>query len=145
MTLSAAALLSELLTDPKSLHYSGTSVEAIVNLLNTPGLSNETCPNSAVSMADVLIAVDIGELKALDQRTWEYLQIVAQQPTVDLTNPYVIGKLEQIFPAEGVTVASVNTLRTRPCSRYEALSGAGAVATAVDVTAAIATNGGIGP
>lgn len=142
MTVDAAVLLNELQQDPKGLHYAGQPPDGMAALLNTVGLSGETCANTKATMANILIAVDLTELRALDQRTWEYLQLVAQQPTVDLTLDPVWGKVAEIFPAGGPSVQALATLKLRACSRAEALFGPGATVTADDVVSAAALAGG---
>ena len=146
MTLSPEALMSELLNDPHHIGYAGQGVAVLVALLNTSGLSDETCAAEAVGIDDILIAVDPTEWDLLtDTRRQLLVTIASVVKTFDFSLPVVQARFSQYFPANGATVTALKTLEMRPCSRYEALSGAGAVATAVDVTAAIATNGGIGP
>ena len=145
MTVNAAALLNELKTDPKQLHYAGQPTAQLLALLNTPGLSGETCPNAAVDMADVMIVIDLAEWSALTQPIRDYLIRVSYFPTIDLTNPVVQGKIASIFPAQGNTAKGLAALETRPCSRAEALFAPGDAVTANDLTSAAALNGGTLP
>ncbi len=143
MSIDPAALLTELQIDPKGLGYRSQTTDGIVALLNTVGLSHETCANTAATMPEVLMAVDLGEWGKLTQPQRDYLTVVAQLPSVDLTNPAVEAKVGAIFPANGPTQQALNTLKTRPCSRAEALWGPGTTATAADVITAVALNGGV--
>lgn len=142
MTIDHAALLSELKTDAHHLGYAGRSTEQVAALLNTPGLSGETCPNTAASMADVMIAIDLAEWSALTQPVRDYLIRVSYFPSIDLTNPYVEAKIMGIFPAQGNTAKALAALATRSCSRAEALFGGGTLASVDDVVSAAALNGG---
>jgi hypothetical protein len=143
MTLDPQTLLTELKTDPKQLHYAGKTDAAIAELLNQIGLSGETCPNTAATIGELLIALDTGEWSALSQPVRDYLTVVAQQPSIDLSNANVVARIAALFPANGPTRTALAGLMTRPCSRTEAVFGPNRIALPLDVTLAKALNGGV--
>jgi len=144
VTIDSAALLSELKADPKQLGYRAAGSPAtIAALLNTVGLSGETCANTAVSMDEVMIVLDLDEWDALIQSRRDFLIRVSYLASIDLSNAAVMAQLNKIFPSTTKTAQALNTMVTRPCTRAEALFGGGTVVTADDVVSACALNGGI--
>jgi hypothetical protein len=144
VSITPAALLAELQADPKHLGYRAAgSPAAIAALLNTVGLSGETCANTEASIEGIMLAINMPEWRQLPQADRDYLIRVSYLPGVNLADPYVQAQMAAIFPAGGKTLANLNTMVTRPCTRVEALFAPGDKATVDDVVAAIALAGGI--
>jgi hypothetical protein len=140
--IDAAALLAELKADTKHLGYAGQQVAPLLALLNTRGLSGETCPNTDAPITEVMLAIDMVEWRALPQADRDYLIRVSYLDGVNLADPYVQRQMAAIFPAGGKTLTNLATLEARPCSRAEALFGGGVQVSVNDLNSAAALNGG---
>jgi hypothetical protein len=151
MAVERAALREELLTDPEALGYAALVEEGnaggLADLLNAAG--EATVGRGEVTrdrfVRDFFAAMEaIRQLPAGATREkweWRIQNLLGMKETVNVNDP-IMTTLFAELEADGLMSAEQTAaLTTRPASRAEALFGAGATVTPIEVSDALRASG----
>lgn len=135
------ALKTELTTDPEGLGYAGKTDEECAVLLNTPGASNETLPNTEILISKVLDAIDTDELSAIAIGKLQFFlaRMGDTLTTINLAaDTDLVSQIGQIFTLSAAPNSRGNllALTVRDASRAEILFGANTIVNYWDVARA---------
>lgn len=129
MPVNISALKVELQTDPKALGYSAfvtiRDLNRLVDLINTPGLTNDTVSVAIVTSSDLQVNVVGSEylgLTAGQRNLWDVIIFTGTQG-IALSNPNVRNQIGVVWSAATTTRSNLSNLQNRQSSRAEALFG----------------------
>lgn len=134
-----AILQTEINTDPQSLGYAGKTNPEIADLLNTAGLSSETVDVGIINGQELSMAVEISEylsLSAPARDAWNTI-LSAGDGQINVGDSRVVSQIGAIWGPATTTRANLLALKTRVCSRAEALFGSGIAVSMFDVAEAV--------
>lgn len=140
MALTDAEILvlqNEINTDPESLGYAGLKDEPTAELLNEPGASGETVPNTSVPVEEVMDAVVSNELGNVPINEFNFFLMRIQKAesiNISAGSPFLI-QISQTFSQQDApdTRAALTLLKERPASRAEILFSEGVTVSYMDV------------
>lgn len=129
MPVNISALKVELQTDPKALGYSAfvtiRDLNRLVDLINTPGLTNDTVSVAIVTSRDLQVNVIGSEytgLTAAQRNLWDVIIFTGTQG-IALSNANVRNQIGVVWSAATTTRSNLSNLQNRQSSRAEALFG----------------------
>jgi len=117
------ALKTEIITDPKTLGYTGKSDYEVAVLMNTPGGSGETMFRSYTPVEDLVACIVRAEYDALASAAKTYLDMVFSSTKVKTGDATLRAQVGQLFAAGTTSRTNLTAAASRAASRSEILFG----------------------